>query len=434
MSSEKIVVGLDIGTTKVCAIVGKQNEHGKIIILGIGKAESDGVSKGVVTNIDKTVEAIKTAVEEAERMSNISIKVVHVGIAGEHIKSMQHKGMITLSRNDEEISIEDVDRLHMEMFKIASPPGTDIIHVIPQEYTVDNQSGIKEPVGMSGIRLEGNFHIVMGQTTAANNIYKCVRKAELDAKELVLEPLASSAAVLSDDELEAGVCLVDIGGGTTDIAIFEDGIIRHTAVIPFGGNIVTEDIKFGCSVMKKQAEMLKIKYGSAVAAEIKDEEVITIPGLKERPPKKIKRKTLAEIIQSRMEEIIEFVAAEIHHSGYKNKLVGGIVVTGGGSQLNHIKQLFEYVTGIDTRIGYPGEHLASGLVEEGNSPVYATSIGLVVYGFENRKIELDNSQDIEPEITNPIPKTPVKPKIGFSFVEKIKNIFENTLKNQSNLD
>ncbi len=440
MSTEKIVVGLDIGTTKVCAIVGKKNEFGKINILGFGKAESDGVSRGVVVNIDKTVEAIRKAVAEAEKQSGVDINVVYVGIAGEHIRSMQHKGIITLSNPDMEISAQDVKRLHDDMFKIATPPGMEILHVLPQEYTVDNQVGIKDPVGMSGVRLEGNFHVVTGQTTAANNIYKCVRKAGLEARELILEPLASSAAVLTDEEREAGVCLVDIGGGTTDLAIFEDNIIRHTAVIPFGGNIVTEDIKQGCSVMRRQAELLKLRFGSALATEMKDDEIITITGLQGRPPKEIRRRTLSNIIQSRMEEIVEFVAAEIKHSGYEKKLVGGIVVTGGGSMLAHTKQLIEFVTGIDTRIGMPGEHLASGLVDEVNSPMYATSTGLVIEGLhsgevparehEHRQPALEERPSAKKEKTPPTtpPRTPSE-RPNVSFIGRVKDWFENTMSN-----
>jgi cell division protein FtsA len=440
MSTEKIVVGLDIGTTKVCAIVGKKNEFGKINILGFGKAESDGVSRGVVVNIDKTVEAIRKAVAEAEKQSGVDINVVYVGIAGEHIRSMQHKGIITLSNPDMEISAQDVKRLHDDMFKIATPPGMEILHVLPQEYTVDNQVGIKDPVGMSGVRLEGNFHVVTGQTTAANNIYKCVRKAGLEARELILEPLASSAAVLTDEEREAGVCLVDIGGGTTDLAIFEDNIIRHTAVIPFGGNIVTEDIKQGCSVMRRQAELLKLRFGSALATEMKDDEIITITGLQGRPPKEIRRRTLSNIIQSRMEEIVEFVAAEIKHSGYEKKLVGGIVVTGGGSMLAHTKQLIEFVTGIDTRIGMPGEHLASGLVDEVNSPMYATSTGLVIEGLhsgevparehEHRQPAVEERPSAKKEKTPPTthPRTPSE-RPNVSFIGRVKDWFENTMSN-----
>ncbi|MFM2374988.1 MAG: cell division protein FtsA [Bacteroidota bacterium] len=438
MSTEKIVVGLDIGTTKVCAIVGKKNEFGKINILGFGKAESDGVSRGVVVNIDKTVEAIRKAVAEAEKQSGVDINVVYVGIAGEHIRSMQHKGIITLSNPDMEINAIDVKRLHDDMFKIATPPGMEILHVLPQEYTVDNQVGIKDPVGMSGVRLEGNFHVVTGQTTAANNIYKCVRKAGLEARELILEPLASSAAVLTDEEREAGVCLVDIGGGTTDLAIFEDNIIRHTAVIPFGGNIVTEDIKHGCSVMRRQAELLKLRFGSALATEIKDDEIITITGLQGRPPKEIRRRTLSNIIQSRMEEIVEFVAAEIKHSGYEKKLVGGIVVTGGGSMLAHTKQLIEYVTGIDTRMGMPGEHLASGLVDEVNSPMYATSTGLVIQGLnagepssrsqaEQRQPALEerpSSKKEKPQAPRTVAERP-----NMSIIGRVKDWFESTMTN-----
>ncbi|MEZ4687947.1 MAG: cell division protein FtsA [Bacteroidia bacterium] len=354
MNTERIVVGLDIGTTKICAVVGKRNEYGKINILGLGEAPSDGVSRGVVVNIEKTVAAIRQAVAEAEKQSGIKIEVVHVGIAGEHVRSMQHKGLITLSNEDFEIAQEDVNRLHEDMFKIATQPGTEIIHVLPQEYSVDDQIGIVDPIGMHGVRLEGNFHIVTGQTTAANNIYKCVRRAELEVEELILEPLASSAAVLSEEEKEAGVCLIDIGGGTTDIAIFEGNIIRHTAVIPFGGNIVTDDIKQGCKVMKKHAELLKTEYGSALADAVTDDVVISIPGPRDRPAKEIHKKTLAHVIQSRMEEIMEFALAEIKNSGYENKLVAGLVVTGGGSQLQNMKELAEYVTGVDTRVGYPG--------------------------------------------------------------------------------
>ncbi|MDX2250227.1 MAG: cell division protein FtsA [Bacteroidia bacterium] len=424
MSTEKIVVGLDIGTTKICAIVGKRNEFGKINILGLGKAHSDGVSRGVVVNIEKTVQAIREAIAEAEKQSGIKIEVVHVGIAGEHVRSMQHKGIITLNNPDFEITQDDVSRLHTDMFKIATQPGTEIIHVLPQEYTVDSQSGIIDPVGMSGVRLEGNFHIVTGQTTAANNIYKCVVRAGLEVAELILEPLASSAAVLTQEEKEAGVCLVDIGGGTTDIAVFENNIIRHTAVIPFGGNIVTEDIKHGCKVMKKHAELLKVQYGSALADAVTEDVVISIPGPRDRPAKEIHKSMLARVIQSRMEEITEFVAAEIKNSGYEDKLVAGIVVTGGGSQLQHMKQCVEYVTGIDTRIGLPGEHLASGLVDEVNFPMYATGTGLVIMGLE--------ASEFEPVRTSakrePVPQFQQRgggPKI--SFIDKVKTWFESTL-------
>ncbi len=432
MEAEKIIVGLDIGTTKICAIVGKRNEYGKINILGVGKAHSDGVSRGVVVNIEKTVQAIREAVAEAEKQSGIKIEVVHVGIAGEHVRSMQHKGLITLNNEDFEISREDVQRLHDDMFKIATQPGTEIIHVLPQEYTVDDQSGIVDPVGMSGVRLEGNFHIVTGQTTAANNIYKCVVRAGLEVAELILEPLASSAAVLTEEEKEAGVCLIDIGGGTTDIAIFENNIIRHTAVIPFGGNIVTEDIKHGCKVMKKHAELLKVEYGSALSDAVKEDVVISIPGPRDRPAKEIHKAMLAQVIQSRMEEIMEFAAAEIKNSGFENKLVAGIVVTGGGAQLQHMKQLTEYVTGIDTRIGLPGEHLASGMVEEVNYPMFATGTGLVIMGLDaNDYRSMVQDRKVKTTKSTKSPAMHYQRSAGprISFIDKVKGWFESTLSN-----
>lgn len=424
--NEQIVVGLDIGTTKICAIVGKRNEFGKINILGIGKSHSDGVSRGVVVNIEKTVQAIREAITEAEKQSGIRIEVVHVGIAGEHVRSMQHKGIITLSNPDFEITHEDVYRLHEDMFKIATQPGTEIIHVLPQEYAVDSQGGIVDPVGMSGVRLEGNFHIVTGQTTAANNIYKCVVRAGLEVAELILEPLASGAAVLTEEEKEAGVCLVDIGGGTTDIAVFENNIIRHTAVIPFGGNIVTEDIKRGFKVMNKHAELLKIQYGSALADAVTEDVVISIPGPRDRPAKEIHKSMLARVIQSRIEEVVEFVAAEIKNSGYEDKLVAGIVITGGGSQLQYMKQAVEFVTGVDTRLGLPGEHLASGMVEEVNFPMYATGTGLVVMGLES----FENQQSMRASGRKEGKRVSQVglgrgPKI--SFIDKVKTWFESTL-------
>ncbi len=381
MENDKIVVGLDIGTTKICAIVGRKNEFGKLEVLGMGKAESDGVIRGIVTNIDKTVNAIEKAVKEAEDQSGIDINVVNVGIAGQHIKSSIHHGSITRSSNDDEITIEDINRLNSDMYRIVIPPGSEIIHVMPQDYTVDYEEGIKDPVGMSGVKLEADFHVITAQTNAINNINKCVRRAGLEIENLILEPLASSLAVLSDEEKEAGICLVDIGGGTTDIAIFHDNIIRHTAVIPFGGNIITSDIKQGCMVMQHQAELLKTKFGKAIAEEASPNEIVSIPGIRNRAPKEISIKNLAHIIEARMEEIFELVHAEIITSGYENRLAGGIVITGGGSQLSCLKQLVEYMTGMDARIGYPNEHLGRSKVDAVKSPMFATSVGLVLTGF-----------------------------------------------------
>jgi cell division protein FtsA len=381
MEPSEIVVGLDIGTTKIVAIVGRRNEFGKIEILGMGKSESFGVARGVVQNIDQTVQSIRTAVAEAEAKSGVDIKVVNVGIAGQHIKSLQHRGIKTRSSVDEEISQRDIDSLIDDMFKLVMLPGEEIIHVLPQEYIIDNEQGIKNPIGMSGIRLEANFHIITGQIAAARNIYKCVHKANLEVSELTLEPLASADAVLSDEEKEAGVVLVDIGGGTTDVAIFQDGIIRHTAVIPFGGNVITEDIKEGCTIIKSQAELLKIKFGSALASENQENEIVSIPGLRGRAHKEISVRNLSAIIQARMEEIIEHVYYEIKNSGYEKKLIAGIVITGGGAQLKHVTQLVEYITGMDTRVGYPNEHLAKGN-EDVTSPLFATSVGLVMKGIQ----------------------------------------------------
>lgn len=382
MSTSDIVVGLDIGTTKIVCMVGRKNEYGKIEILGVGKSESVGVTRGVVSNIDKTVTSIRTAVEEAEAQSGVDIRVVNVGIAGQHIKSLQHRGIKVRHETEEEISQVDIDGLIDDMYKLVTLPGEEIIHVLPQEYIVDSEQGIKDPIGMAGVRLEANFHIITGQVTAAKNIYKCVEKAGLKAADLILEPLASSEAVLSEEEKEAGVVLVDIGGGTTDIAIFQDGIIRHTAVIPFGGNIVTEDIKEGCTIIKSQAELLKVKFGSSLANENQENEIVSIPGLRGREPKEISVKNLAHIIQARMEEIVENMYFEIKNSGFEKKLIAGIVITGGGSQLKHVTQLVEYMSGMDTRIGYPNEHLASGNAEDITSPIYATGVGLVIKGLE----------------------------------------------------
>lgn len=376
-----IVVGLDIGTTKIAAIVGRRNELGKIEILGIGKAESVGVMRGVVTHITPTIESIKKAIEDASNRSGVDISVVNVGIAGQHIKSLQHRGIKTRTSPDKEIDQNDIDLLIEDMHKLVMLPGDEIIHVIPQEYIVDNEQGIKDPIGMAGVRLEANFHIITGQYTAIKNIKTCVERAGLDITELVLEPLASADAVLAAEEKEAGVVLVDIGGGTTDVAIFHDGIIRHTAVIPFGGNIITEDIKEGCTILKNQADLLKIKFGSALADKNMENEIVSIPGLRGRAPKEISLKNLAHIIEARMEEIIEHVYYEIKNSGYEKKLIAGIVITGGGAQLKHLVQLFEYMTGMSTRIGYPNEHLAPGNIEEVASPIYSTGIGLVIKGL-----------------------------------------------------
>lgn len=390
-----VVVALDIGTTKVCAVAGRKNEHNKLEILGIGKVDSVGVLRGVVSNIEKTVQAISEATASVRQSADTDFKLVHVGIAGQHIKSLQHRGILTRDNNHTEISQRDIDRLIQDMYKLVLPPGDQILHVIPQEYTIDNEQGITDPIGMSGVRLEANFHIITGQITASKNIYRCVERAGMKVASMTLEPIASAAAVLSDEEKEAGVVLVDIGGGTTDITIFKDGIIRHTAVIPFGGNVVTRDIKEGCTVMEQQAEKLKVKFGSALADEVYDNRIITIPGLRGREPKEISEKNLARIIQARMEEILDYVVWEVRRSGFERRLIAGIVLTGGGSLLNHIDKLAEYHTGMSTRIGIPIEHLAHGYSEQACSPIYATAIGLLLKGISD--MEAGRIKVVEPK-------------------------------------
>jgi cell division protein FtsA len=420
----EIVVGLDIGTTKIACFVGRKNEHGKLEILSMGKSDSLGVLRGMVSNIEKTVTSIKAAVQEAQEKieGELTIGLVNVGIAGQHISSLQHRGIYMRNSNQDEISQADIDALIDDMYRLVMEPGEEIIHVLPQEYIIDNEQGIKDPIGMSGVRLEANFHIITGKIAAAKNIHKCVQRAGLEVDETILEPLASASAVLSNEEKEAGIVLVDIGGGTTDLAIFHEGIIRHTAVIPFGGNIITEDIKEGCTIMKDQAEKLKVKFGSAIASEGQENEVVCIPGLRGREPKEISIRNLSGIIQARMEEIIEHVYFEIKNSGYEKKLIGGIVVTGGGSELKNLTQLFEYITGMDTRIGYPNEHLGKSNMEEAlTSPMHATGIGLVLKGFEKMD-KLNRS--------NQVVKTHSKRTKGSFFdkiIEKSKTWFEEDI-------
>ena len=383
-NNSDIIVGLDIGTTKVSIIIGRRNKFNKIEILGTGKSISSGVSRGIVSNIDKTVTSIKLALDEVEKKDNIKIREVVVGIAGQHIKSLQHRGEIVRDNIEIEIGQEDIDKLKDNMFKLITIPGEEVIHVIPQEYTVDGEDGIQDPKGMAGVKLEANFHVITAQVGAVRNIMRCVEKAGLVPKELILEPFASAIATLDEDELREGVALVDIGGGTTDVAIFLDKIIRHTAVIPFGGNIVTKDIKTGLSILDKQAELLKIKFGSAMYTDDQENVMVSIPGLRGREPKEIAVKNLSEIIGARMKEIIDLVYHEIKVSGYENKLMTGIVITGGGSQLKNLQQLVSFISAKETRIGYPNEHLSSESKDLVTSPMYSTGVGLVLKGFESK--------------------------------------------------
>lgn len=380
--NEHLVAAVDIGTTKVAAIIGKMKENGKIEIMGVSKTPSTGIKRGVVQNIDETVSAIKKTVNEIQNASGTEVSNVFVGIAGQHIKTIRNRGYINRNSSEDEITREDIEALIKEMYNISIDVGEEIIHVLPQNFIVDNETGIKNPVGMLGRRVEANFHIVIGQITSARNIGKCINKAGLSLNELILQPLASSRAILTADEKEAGVTLVDIGGGTTDVAVYYDDIIRHTAVIPFGGDVVTKDIKEGCSILQRQAELLKIQYGSALGDLAREDEVVSIPGISGREPKEISLKSLAYIIQSRMEEILNAVLYEIENSGYYERLSAGIVVTGGGALLSDLPQLVKFVTGMDVRLGYPAVNLASHSVEEVNDPIFSTSVGLVLKGYE----------------------------------------------------
>lgn len=433
MEPSKLAVGLDIGTTKIVAMLGTKNEYDKLEIVGIGKSKSQGVHRGVVNNITQTIQSIQAAAQEAEAVSGQKIESVVVGIAGQHIRSLQHSDYITRTNPDEVIDEADIERLKNQVFKLVMLPGEEIIHVLPQEYKVDGQAEIKEPIGMYGGRLEANFHVVVGQVSSIRNIVRCVKSAGLTFGGITLEPLASADAVLSQEEKEAGVALIDIGGGTTDLAIFKDGIIRHTAVIPFGGNVITEDIKEGCSIIEKQAELLKIKFGSAWPGENKDNEIVSIPGLRGRDPKEITLKNLSKVIHARVQEIIEQVYAEIKNYGHeeqKKKLIAGIVLTGGGSQLKHLKQLVEYITGMDTRIGYPNEHLAGDTDKATASPLYATAVGLVMNAAETQLRPIDEAEATTTEPTQntdqEISEKPMKrASVIDRFTERLKTFLES---------
>jgi cell division protein FtsA len=406
---QPIIVGLDIGTTKIAAIAGRKNEFGKLEILGFGRANSNGVQHGMVLNIDQTIKAIQTALENCYASNpNLEISEVYVGIAGHHIKSLQTRGDIVRKTTDDEIKQSEIDQLLADQYKTYIPAGDQIIDVIPQEFTVDNFQNIPNPIGYSGVKVGANFHIITGDKNAIRNINRSVEKANLKVRDLVLQPLASAAAVMSEQDLEAGVAIVDIGGGTTDLAVFYEGILKHTAVIPFGGENITNDIKTGLGVLKTQAEQMKLQFGSALSDEAKNNAYITIPGLRGMPPKEISVKNLANIIQARMSEILDFVSYHLKQVGLDGRMLnGGVVLTGGGSQLKHLIQLTEYVTGLNARIGYPNEHLAAGHIDELAKPMYSTCIGLILKGynvFENsqnslrgEKLEVTEKEEVVEE-------------------------------------
>jgi cell division protein FtsA len=383
--NQPIIVGLDIGTTKIAAIAGRKNEYGKLEIIGFGRSNSNGVKHGQVLNIDETIKAIKLALDNCYASnSELEICDVYVGIAGHHIKSLQTRGDIVRQSNDEEITQREIDQLIADQYKTYIPAGDQIIDVIAQEFTVDNFQNIPNPIGYGGVKVGANFHIITGDKNAIRNINRAVEKSNLKAKDLVLQPLASAAAVMGPEDMEAGVAIVDIGGGTTDLAVFYEGILKHTAVIPFGGENITLDIKTGLGVLKTQAEQMKVQFGSALPDESNRNAFITIPGLRGMPVKEISVTNLAKIIECRIKEIMEFVAYHLQQIGMDNRtLNGGIVLTGGGSQLMHLRQLTEYITGCSARIGYPTEHLAVGHIEELAKPTYSTCIGLILKGYSD---------------------------------------------------
>jgi cell division protein FtsA len=416
-----VVFALDIGTAKVCMVAGRKNEHGRIEILGVGKVRSKGVLRGVVSNIEKTVQSILEAKEICEKSAGIAATEVYVGIAGNHISSKAQRGLLTRHNHQNEISSEDVNQLINDMNKLVLPPGDKILHIIPQEYTVDNERGIFDPVGMAGVRLEGNFHIITAQSNAMRNITRCVEKAGMRVADITLEPIASAAAVLSDEEKEAGIALLDIGGGTTDLSIYHEGILRKSVIIPFGGANITEDIKEGCKVMQENAEKLKVRFGKALSDEVLGNRYISIRGLKGREPKEISERNLACIIEARTSEIFEFALKEIEKSGLMEKMVGGMVLTGGGAGLNNISDLSEYVTGMTTRIGMPIDILAHGYSQEICDPTYSTVLGLLIHGINetsDKHIPLENFDELEEEYghenDDDVPE---------NFWEKVRKIF-----------
>lgn len=415
-----IIVGLDIGTTKIAAIAGRKNEFGKLEILGFGKAKSNGVEHGKVLNIDQAIKAIQLALQNCYSSNpDLEINEVYVGIAGHHIKSLQTRGDIVRHDPENEIQSSEIDVLIDNQRKTFIPAGDQIIDVIPQEFYVDNIPNIKNPVGYNGVKVGANFHIITGDRNAIKNINRAVTKSGLTTKDLVLQPLASASAVMSDIDMEAGVAILDIGGGTSDLAIFHEGILKHTTVIPFGGENITEDIKMGLGVLKHQAEALKTQFGTALVDEKKNNVFITIPGLKGMPAKEISINNLSKIIQARMSEILDFVTYHLRQVSLDSRLLnGGVILTGGGSQLKHLIQLTEYATGLNARIGLPNEHLAANHIDELKKPMYATCIGLILKGYndyehqykefldKHRKVEVPKSLTVEETTPNESVKEP----------------------------
>jgi len=380
-TEKNLIVGLDIGTSKIVAIVGEITDENTIEIIGIGSHVSRGLKKGVVVNIESTVQSIQRAVEEAELMAGCQINSVYTGIAGSHIRSMNSHGIVAIK--DKEVTPNDVDRVIDAARAVAIPADQRVLHVLPQEFIIDNQEGIKEPVGMSGVRLEAKVHLISGAMSAAQNILKCVRRCGLEVDDIILEQLASSHSVLTEDEMELGVCLVDIGGGTTDIAVFTEGAIRHTAVIPIAGDQVTNDIAVALRTPTQYAEEIKIKYACALTQLAGAEETIEVPSVGDRAPRRLTRQTLAEVVEPRYEELITLIQAELRRSGFEDIIAAGIVLTGGTSKMEGVVELAEEIFHMPVRLGVP--HSVSGLVDVVRNPIHATGVGLLLFGHEQRK-------------------------------------------------
>lgn len=379
-SEKNMIVGLDIGTSKVVAIVGEVTPEGGIEIIGIGSHPSRGMKKGVVVNIESTVHSIQRAVEEAELMAGCQIHSVYAGIAGSHIRSLNSHGIVAI--RDKEVTPGDVERVIDAARAVAIPADQKILHILPQEFIIDKQEGIREPVGMSGVRLEAKVHLVTGAVSAAQNIIKCVRRCGLEVDDIILEQLASSYSVLTDDEKELGVCLVDIGGGTTDIAVFTEGSIRHTSVIPIAGDQVTNDIAVALRTPTQHAEEIKIKYACALAQLASSDESIEVPSVGDRGARRLARHTLAEVVEPRYEELLALVQAELRRSGFEDLVAAGIVLTGGSSKMEGLIDLAEEVFHMPVRLGTP-QYIA-GLVDVVRNPIYATGVGLLLFGNQHR--------------------------------------------------
>ena len=403
-----MIVGLDIGTSKIVAIVGEVNEDNELEIIGIGTHPSRGLKKGVVVNIESTVQSIQRAVEEAELMAGCQIHSVYAGIAGSHIKSMNSHGIVAIK--DREVVEGDVERVIDAARAMAIPADQKVLHVLPQEFIIDNQEGIREPIGMSGVRMEAKVHLVTGAVSAAQNIVKCIERCGLQADDIILEQLASSYAVLTEDEKELGICLIDIGGGTTDIAVFTEGAIKHTAVIPIAGDQVTNDIAIAMRTPTQYAEEIKIKYACALRQLTNPDEVIEVPSVGERAPRRLARQTLAEVVEPRYEELMSLVQAELRRSGYENLIAAGIVLTGGSSKMEGVIELAEEVFHMPVRLGVP--QYVSGLIDVVRNPIHATGVGLLLFGHISEQLSESEKSYIKRRLPLSIQYVQVLPVAG----------------------